>query len=100
MLRNSDGTNENRAKFRRDSVNPMSPRSAFGPIAGGSAIDPANSVPGVEMGAGILGAPLNPDPHSHGRRSNNLSKMPPEKPGSHYAEENRRRIHGRGVDYK
>jgi hypothetical protein len=91
--------NENHARFKNDSVNRMSPRSADGSVAGGAIIDP-NCVPGREQPPGILGAPINSDPHRHGRHSNNISQKPPERPGSHYAEENRRRIFGRDVKYR
>jgi hypothetical protein len=97
----------NRAHLEKQSGvhNPPAERSAFGPVAertvmGERTVHDPNCVPGVEMGPGILGKPINSDPHAHQRRSDNLSKAPFERPGSHYAEENRRRIHGRGVDYK
>jgi hypothetical protein len=96
---------ENRARFKNDSRNVPVPRSASGPIAeptvmGVRTVHDPNCVTGREMGPGILGAPLNPDPHRHGRHSNNLSVKPGEKPGSHYADENRRRIYGRDVKYR
>jgi hypothetical protein len=83
--------NENRTRLA-DSINKPTPATADGGPIGATS-------PG-EMGPGILGAPLNPDPHRHGRHSNNLSVKPGEKPGSHYADENRRRIFGRDVKYR
>jgi hypothetical protein len=92
---------ENRAHIHKAGrYQQMTPRSADGSVAGGAIIDP-NCVPGREQPPGILGAPINPDPHSHGRHSHESTAVkPPERPGAHYAEENRRRIYGRGVKYR
>jgi hypothetical protein len=92
MLRNSNGTNENRAKFLRDSVNPMSPcdgRGVAGPVSPG------------EMPPGILGP--NPmrgtDSHQSARHSNeNRTVVPAEKSRSHYTSEIRRRLHSTSGD--
>jgi hypothetical protein len=85
--------NENRAHVHKGGrYQEMTPMTADGGVSGTNRSG--------DMPPGILGAPLNSDPHAHQRRSNNLSKAPFERPGSHYATENRRRIHGRGVDYK
>jgi hypothetical protein len=64
--------------------------------SGSAVARPANDLPMPIRGD----APENPDPHSHGRLSNNLSKKPFERPGSHYTEEIRRRVHGRDVKYR
>jgi hypothetical protein len=93
MLPNSNGTNENRAKFRRDSVNPMTPRSADGPIATGR-IDP-NCVAAPEQPPGILrsGVPMTLDPHKNLRNSAfNLSVKPAEKSRAAESAETRRRL--------
>jgi hypothetical protein len=83
---------ENRARFLRDSVNTPTPCRADGV---------ASAMPANDLPPGILGAPLNSDPHRHGRHSHeNLTQKPGERPGSHYTAENRRRLYDRGVKYR
>src|SRR5690349_16664910 len=93
--------NENRARFKNDSINKMTPRSADGPIAGGSRFDPANAVPAPEIprDRGICSAtPMTKDPHIGGRHSNeNRTVAPGEKNRS---AEPGRRIYGRDTSYK
>jgi hypothetical protein len=85
--------NENRARIETAGVyNRMTPCDG----SGSAVAHPANDLPMPIRGD----APENPDPHSHGRLSNNLSKKPFERPGSHYTEEIRRRVHGRDVKYR
>jgi hypothetical protein len=94
--------NENRARFKNDSINKMTPRSADGSVAGGSRIDP-NSLHGNEMPPGILnsGAPMTLDPHAGARRSNdNVRVKEGEVSRSARMTEVRRRIYSRNTDYK
>jgi hypothetical protein len=95
--------NENRARLR-DSINKPTPRSADGSIAGGSAIDPANSLHGNDLPPGILNpnsTPMTKDSHSGGRhRDENATVRAGEKSREKYAEEIRRRIHGPARDVK
>jgi hypothetical protein len=93
--------NENRARFKNDSVNRMTPRSADGPIAGGSAIDPGNSVRGNPMPDGILNPnsiPMTLNPHQNFKGSHqNLTNKPADKNRS---AEPGRRIYSRDTAYK
>jgi hypothetical protein len=93
--------NENRARFKNDSINTMTPRSADGSIAGGMRFDPA-SVPGNPMPPGILGAPMTTDPHRHGQRSfDNTENKPGEATRAERSGETRRRlIESRSPSYK
>jgi hypothetical protein len=91
--------NENRARFKNDSVNPMTPRSADGPVATGS----FGGVKGNEMPPGILNSNSTPwtlDPHQNQRHSNNLANPSPERPRTQRTEETRRRIFSRGPGYR
>jgi hypothetical protein len=92
--------NENRARFKNDSINTMTLRSADGSIAGGMRFDPAKSVPGNEMPPGILGpAGLLRDPHAGGRHSyDNLTTKPGIEGGR--GAETRRRLYDRDVKYR
>jgi hypothetical protein len=93
--------NENRARFKNDSVNPMTPRSADGSISGGVRHDYVNSVPAPDIprDRGICSStPMNKDPHIGGRHSNeNRTVAPGEKNRS---AEPGRRIYSRGTEYK
>jgi hypothetical protein len=101
---------ENRARFKNDSRNVPSPRSASGPVAepavfGAPAVHDWNSVPANEMGPGILNSnsvPMTKDSHAGGRHSGlqNLSVKPGEKSRAAYTDEIHRRIHGRDVKYR
>jgi hypothetical protein len=94
--------NENRARFKNDSVNPMTPRFADGSIAGGMRFDP-NSVPGNSMPPPIRGdAAISADPHRHGRNSfDNLANKPGEATRAERSGETRRRlIESRTPTYK
>jgi hypothetical protein len=81
--------------------NPPMPRSEFGPVAeptvmGVRTIHDPNSVPGVEMGPGILNSnstPWTKDSHQNQKHSNNLAHPAPEKSREAYADEVRRRLH-------
>jgi hypothetical protein len=84
--------NENKAHIGKGGI-----ENFMTPCDGSGSAGPVS--PG-EMGPGILGAPVNSDPHRHGRNSNNLSQKPPERPGSHYTDEIHRRLHGRDVKYR
>jgi hypothetical protein len=95
MLPNSNGSNENRAKFRRDSMNPMTPCTADGGVARARA---HNDLPPPLRGD----APIFTDPHARLRYgADNLSVKPGEKSRAHYAAEDRRRLRpGSGDTYK
>jgi hypothetical protein len=93
--------NENRARIEKAGVhNRMSPANAVPPTAAD-----ASGVVGRPMGPGILNSnsvPMMKDAHAQGRRSfDNMVNKPPEKPRSHYAAEDRRRLNpGSGDTYK
>jgi hypothetical protein len=94
MLPNSNGSNENRAKFRRDSVNPMTPCDGTG-----SATARAHN----DLPPGILGP--NPmqgtDSHQNARHSNeNRTVVPGEKSRSKYTAEIARRLRPGTMGYK
>jgi hypothetical protein len=80
--------NENRAKHSA-SLNPPSDCSSLSRPASPGAMPPP-----------IRGdAPVTSDPHFHGRLStDNATVRPPERPRSHYAAEDRRRLNPRSGD--
>jgi hypothetical protein len=97
--------NENRAHVgKAGRYQQMTPRSADGPIAGGSRFDPYNAVPAPDMPPGILNGnsvPMTTDSHRAGRHStDNLPNRAPERPRTQRTEETRRRIYERGPGYK
>jgi hypothetical protein len=99
MIPNSNGSNENRAKFLRDSMNPMTP-------CDGSGSATARAVPDASGRGGDLpmsirpDMPLTTDPHARGRHSNNISQKPPERSGSSLMAEIHHRLHRRDTRYR
>ena len=89
--------NENRARLR-DSINKPTPCNADGGVAGNVRGAGPNDLPPPLRDD----APMMTDPHAAGRNSfDNMERKPPERPRSHYAAEDRRRLRpGSGDTYK